>query len=451
MRRSSDISTSNQTVTAEVELPARSIEPFEPLGLQEMEIPQLPPADHGKQAYLVLAGCTLIQAPVWGYPLAFGIFQEYYTTRSGIEGSAGAFASIGTSLTGIMYLMMPLTFTLLTRYPRLRPYCGPVGLVIAVGSLILSSFATKVWQLIASQGVLCAIGSGLLFSPTTLYLDEWFIAKKGMAYGTMWAGKSVAGVVMPFVMNALLDSYGPRTTLQAWAVTLLIITAPLLFFLKPRVPVNKSAASERRKISFEFLKHSTFWMLELGNIIQSFGYFLPNTYLASYAHALGLQGLTGTILLAVFGFASAPGGLVIGMLGDRLPVTTVILISSLGSTIAVFLFWGLSTHLALLTVFAIFYGFFAGGFSSTWSGVLIEVKRQDANVDTGLVLGLLLGGRGIGNIISGPISGALMSSAWSTAGKTGYSTEYGPLILFTGATALFGGWGWIWKSLRVST
>lgn len=26
----------------------------------------LPPTDHGKQAYLVLAGCTLIQAPVWG-------------------------------------------------------------------------------------------------------------------------------------------------------------------------------------------------------------------------------------------------------------------------------------------------------------------------------------------------------------------------------------------------
>lgn len=32
----------------------------------EIEVPSLPPTDHGKQAYLVLAGCTLIQAPVWG-------------------------------------------------------------------------------------------------------------------------------------------------------------------------------------------------------------------------------------------------------------------------------------------------------------------------------------------------------------------------------------------------
>lgn len=33
------------------------------------EIPSLPPTDHGKAAYLVLGGCTLIQAPVWGKPL----------------------------------------------------------------------------------------------------------------------------------------------------------------------------------------------------------------------------------------------------------------------------------------------------------------------------------------------------------------------------------------------
>jgi len=32
----------------------------------EVEHDSLPPADHGKQAYLVLLGCTLIQAPIWG-------------------------------------------------------------------------------------------------------------------------------------------------------------------------------------------------------------------------------------------------------------------------------------------------------------------------------------------------------------------------------------------------
>jgi hypothetical protein len=37
-----------------------------PIETMEIAVPSLPPTDHGKQAYLVLAGCTLIQAPVWG-------------------------------------------------------------------------------------------------------------------------------------------------------------------------------------------------------------------------------------------------------------------------------------------------------------------------------------------------------------------------------------------------
>jgi hypothetical protein len=37
----------------------------------EIEMRSLPPTDHGRQAYLVLAGCTLIQAPVWGEHLLY--------------------------------------------------------------------------------------------------------------------------------------------------------------------------------------------------------------------------------------------------------------------------------------------------------------------------------------------------------------------------------------------
>lgn len=33
---------------------------------QEIEQPSLPPTDRGKEAWLVLAGCSLIQIPVWG-------------------------------------------------------------------------------------------------------------------------------------------------------------------------------------------------------------------------------------------------------------------------------------------------------------------------------------------------------------------------------------------------
>lgn len=114
--------------------------------------------------------------------------------------------------------MSPVTFTLLTRYPYLQTYCAPAGLVITVIGSILSSFSTEIWHLIATQGVMCAIGNGLLWSPSSLYLDQWFIRKKGLALGVMWAAKSVTGVALPFMAASSLDHFGSSTTLRAWAV-----------------------------------------------------------------------------------------------------------------------------------------------------------------------------------------------------------------------------------------
>lgn len=158
----------------------------------------------------------------------------------------------------------------------------------------------------------------------------------------------------------------------------------------------------------------------------------------------------GTLLLAVLNATSIASSIVFGVLNDRFRVSDIVLVSSLGSAAAVLLLWGLAGHVAPLAVFAAAYGFFAGGFSSTWSGVQSELHRQSPALDTGLVFGLLAGGRGIGNVASGPLSAVLLDEAnWKGSGKlTGYSTEYGPMIVFTGVTAFFGGWGWLQRFLR---
>ncbi|CAG7968702.1 unnamed protein product [Penicillium olsonii] len=389
----------------------------------EIEQPALAPADEGKAAWLMLASACLIQLP------------------------------------GLLYLLSPVIFTLLTRYPRLQYYCAPVGLVIAVLGSLLSSFSVQVWHLIATQGVICAIGNGLLFSPSSLYLDQWFLRRKGLAIGIMWAAKSITGVVLPFIASACLGRFGSSTTLRAWTVTTLLSTLIALPFMKPRIPISPSATA--RPLDLSFLKQRTFLMLQAGNIIQSFGYFLPSTYLPSYStETIGLSQTTGTMLVSLFNATSVFGGIAFGALCDRFSVTNIMLLSSVGSAFSVFLFWGMAssdsessqTAIALLTIFSITYGFFAGGFSSTWSGVITQIKRDSSpSLETGLVFGLLAGGRGIGNVISGPLSTALLRSgslgeSGGLSGSTGYDTKYGALIVFTGITAFFGAWSWMWRS-----
>ncbi|OBS25552.1 hypothetical protein FPOA_06087 [Fusarium poae] len=431
--------------TTSLELASNRPEGNEEEHSEMASIDTLPPTDRGRGAYTALACCTMAQAPIWGYSVSFGIFQEYYSAHTNLKASPSAIASIGASQTGTMYLMMPLAFITLNRFPRLRKWCGPLGLAITVISLTSSAFVSNVAGLIATQGVLYAIGCSLLFSPISLYMDEWFVERKGFAFGVLWAGKSTIGAVMPFLFNALLQRFGLKATLLSWTVASAAMTSPTLFFLKPRVEVTRD--SRPRPISFAFMGLASFWMLQFGIIVQSLGYLMPSTYLASYASTIGLSSVTGPILLALFSLASVPGSLIHGMLGDKVSSSKVILVSSLGSALPVFLLWGLNRHISTMVVFVVLYGFFAGGFSATWSGALQEVKGDNELIDTSLVFGMLLGGRGLGFVVAGPLSGALFSAGNSLASgdSLGYATKYGPMILCTGVTAILGAWAPICK------
>lgn len=103
-------------------------------------------------------------------------------------------------------------------------------------------------------------------------------------------------------------------------------------------------------------------------------------------------------------------------------MTTVILISTIGATTSVFL-WGFATSVPLLCIFSLFYGLFAGDFTSTYIGSIQEVKRVGDRAEAGLVFGFLAAGRGIGSVVSGPLSEALLSERpWLGDAMLGYGT-----------------------------
>lgn len=85
-----------------------------------------------------------------------------------------------------MYLSSPLVFGMLAWYPTWKRPCIMIGLIMMCLSLGLSSLSTTVPHLIATQGVFYAIGGALCYSPTIGFMDEWFVKRKGLAFGTMW-------------------------------------------------------------------------------------------------------------------------------------------------------------------------------------------------------------------------------------------------------------------------
>ena len=402
--------------------------------------------DGGKQAWLFLAGSFFVEALAWGFPFSFGIFQNYYSRHEPFASQKSSIAVIGTTALGIMYLGAPFTFAALQRWPKYRLAYLPIGLFIMVTSLIGSSFASTVQHLILTQGVMYAIGGNLLYTPTIVFLDEWFVHRKGFAYGIMWAGTGVSGIVVPLVMNWGLDKYGHSTMLRAWAVALIVLSSPFIFFLRPRIPLSMS--SKPRKLDLSFALTSTFWCLQIGNILEGFGFFIPNIWLPTYARSLGLSSLSGTITVMLFNTTSVFGQVMLGSMIDKMHVTNVILISTVGASLSVFLGWGLSASMPLLCIFALVYGLFAGGFTSTYTGCIKEIQKRSQGAEAGLIFGLLSAGRGIGSVAAGPLSEALFRSKPLEGHATlGYGSGYGAMILFTGISATLGGVSWVGRRM----
>ncbi|KAJ5675243.1 uncharacterized protein N7477_005177 [Penicillium maclennaniae] len=427
----------------------------------------LPPVDRGKGAYLFLTACFMLEALIWGmrrlilrmrmwkytqltivsgFTFSYGVFQDYYSSHEPFK-SSGDIAVIGTCAMGISYMLLPVAFILLQALPRMKLWAAPIGFLIMCLAIAMSSFATNTGQLIVSQGVAYGIGASLAYAPTIIFMDDWFVQRKGLAFGIMWAGTGLSGVILPIVMQWLLNTYGHETALRVWAIVLVIMGGPLLFYVRPRLPISRS--SRTRPFDFRFLWDATFLIYETGNILEAMGYFLPTIYLPTYARSLGANNIQATLTVMLFNLASVFGCVIMGSMVDRYHATTCILMSTVGSTIAVFLIWGLSVSLAPLYIFCIFYGLFAGSFTSTWPAVVNEIRKKSPYVEPSIVFGVLSTGRGIGNIVSGPLSGALLDqNAWKGMAAKAYGSGYGPLIVFTGVSAFLGGLGVVARSSK---
>ncbi|KJZ74354.1 hypothetical protein HIM_06360 [Hirsutella minnesotensis 3608] len=418
----------------------------------------LAPADRGKHAWFFLAASFMVEALTWGFPFAFGIFQDYYT-RNEVFHDVSQIPIIGTCALGIMYLDLPLVMGLQRLYPTFSRWSPVIGLLIMCLSLAASSFSQTPAHLIVTQGVLYALGGSISYCPCILYMDEWFIKRKGFAYGVMWSGTGLAGFALPLLLEFFLGRYGFRTTLRIWAVALFILTLPLAYFIKPRLPAT--ATEHIKPFKLGFVLRRSFLLHQAANICEALGFFLPNIYLPMYARAIGAGPFAAALTVLLINVASVFGCAAMGSLTDHFHVTTCVLVSAIGTALGTFLLWGFATKLPVLLIFCIIYGLFAGSYTSSWTGIMRQITSEPtpggrsrrgstggATFDPTMVLGVLSTGRGIGSIVSGPLSQVLIKGLpWQGHAFGGYGTGYGPLIAFTGATAVFSGVPFLWKRL----
>ncbi|KAJ7160111.1 major facilitator superfamily domain-containing protein [Mycena filopes] len=447
---SSSIASSSQR--EEIELPSRG-----PLPTSEVEVPiaglggdsngyyvgsndalggsdasPLPPVDGGIHAWSFLAAAFVLEAIVWGFPTAYGVFLEAYLQDpryASQKGAASLLPLIGTLSSGIPYFSGPFLNPIASRFPQHRRKSMWFGAVLCCGSLLGASYANQISHLVVLQGVVYSVGGALLYLPCIPYMSEWFVARRGLANGILFAGTGAGGVLLPLVLPPLITRYGISKTLRILAVGIAFLLVPLLPLVKGRLPQTRTRAfgpaPRGAPNAHDWMRNKTFWLFLAVNTLQSLAYSVPIVYLPTFANYLGISRSNSAVTLAMLNAASVVGRLSMGYLSDKFNPWLLALVTLLSTSVATFVLWGVLSHsFGGLLAFGIAYGSVAGSWTSLWTGFVRPVAKDDPLTSTAL-FGYILLSSGIGNIVSTPISAKLYANFHNITGTIGTGFDVG--------------------------
>jgi MFS family permease len=401
-----------------------------------------PQVDGGRGAWLCLLGCWLVEALIWSFPLAFGIFQDYYSKHELFRDST-AIPTIGTLATGVSYLGMPFANMVVVRWPQHKRTMCVTGWFMCIAGLVIASFAKDVRLLLLSQGLLYGLGWVVCYTPFFFILNTWWVFRRGFAYGILFSASGVLGLAIPGVVGWLLQRFGFKIALRAYATAIICASGPGLFLIRPRVPdikyENVQSAELRPKRVLEHVARSPHtYILALAVFIQGLGFFIPNLYIASFSSALGLPTSSGAGLLALISLSQVLGQISQGWASDHVNIYIPLSLSALLPGLGAIFLWGPAKDMSRLVPFAILWGLFSSSYSVLLPGICSflarEVNLAGGDSVTMLLYGILSFERGLANILEGPVSSWLLGGQGDgpTIDKAKFGLgQYAAVVWFT--------------------
>ncbi|XP_045175480.2 monocarboxylate transporter 12-like isoform X2 [Mercenaria mercenaria] len=162
------------------------------------------------------------------------LFVDIMTTFSTSRSEAALVQSV---LMAVRFGIGMVSGAVVQRFGALK--AGLFGSCLASAGLVLSYFATSVMFLVLSMGVILAMGSSCLFIASSVAVGQHFKGKTGLVLmSAQSAGGGLGGMLYPFVLEYLGDSYGLKGALLiVGGLYMQLIPASLLW--TPRVKRSK--------------------------------------------------------------------------------------------------------------------------------------------------------------------------------------------------------------------
>jgi oxalate/formate antiporter len=363
-----------------------------------------------------------------------------------LQGATGAsLPAVQVTISVLILLqtwLSPLQGTLIERF-------GPRPLVMAGCALsglgwVMAAQAHSLVTLYLSYGLLCGVGTGIVYVGIVGQMVRWFPDRRGFATGMVAAGYGFGVMLTTFPISGMLAESGYRHTLTVFGLVLggigtavaALLRAPPPDFYLPSLPGADSTVRNVR--SLDMLKVPVFWLMFAMMTMVSTGGLMVIVQFAGFSRDFGI----GPKVL-VFGLAALPLALTIdritngltrplfGALSDRIGRENTMAVAFLGEAAAVLALLAVRDTPVLYVLMSgvVFFGW--GEIFSLFPSTLTDTfgsEHATANY------GFLYMAQGIGSVLGGPVAAAIHDASGS------WMPVFGLIVgmdLVTGLLALF--------------
>ncbi|KAI8092657.1 major facilitator superfamily domain-containing protein [Halteromyces radiatus] len=377
-------------------------------------------APDGGISWLSVIGCFCGLFATQGYGYSWGVYLDYYNSN--------VYPGELTNLTWIGSLWFGLTNITGPFYVYL---CGKIGYRWMIGvacilscfSMMMASLTTAVWQLYITQGVMSGIASSLIWFPCISAPQQWFSSKRGLAVGLGISGSGLGGLAISKIVGAAIDSVGYRWSLRILGFIQLVLMGISFFTVRPLNPLPRDVPF----FDLAPFKNKKFWVLCCIHCLGNFAFYIPSSFVPSYATSLGLPSDISRNLSAVMSGIMVVGKILNGCLSDYFGRVNVTFLCSVMTGVICLAVWMTAETAASMWAFAVLFGIFGGGYVSMIAAVIADcVGIELIESATGwLYFAWIFGG-----LFGQPLSAVIIEQ-----GNLGYKGA----IIFAGVIFLFVG------------
>lgn len=297
---------------------------------------------------------------------SMGVFIKPVSESLGF--TRGSFTLYFTIAALAMMVMAPVMGKLLERYD-IRIIMTICTTMMAASFALFSQCRTLTQFYILA--LFLGIGSaGSHIIPVSMMITNWFIDKRGLAMGIVFAGTGVGGLIFNPLTNWIILHYGWQTAyLMSGLVVGILSILPAIFIVRAK-PADKgllpcggeqalaqqSSTEQGGLTATQALRDRAFWLLAIIILLIAVANMGVLHHIVPYLTDIGFSSTTATALMSLHMGMLIFGKVLTGSLADRLGLLKSYLVCMAGLMIAIALLYG-AQLMWVAIVFSVLFGF----------------------------------------------------------------------------------------------